>query len=226
MGDSLAPQHRSCPRSPSAARAATRSSAVPVRAMPRAVRRASSSASTCSSVRRVAAGLCRPMTRPSELDSGDQLAARRSARAVIGRIFGPGFSRIPDDSTAFGAARRFAGRLFEAPGHRRDAAAAESAGAGRGTSRRCAIGCLPASTSTSPRTARCCTSRCATGRTGRCSSMAATSCPTSTPRSITCATSATAAQRRVDGIHREQSPTSSTSASADPISARRWRRWR
>ncbi len=39
----------------------------------------------------------------------------------------------------------------------------------RPASRRCAIGCSPASRSTSPNSARCCTSRCAIARRGRCS---------------------------------------------------------
>ena len=51
---------------------------------------------------------------------------------------------------------------------------ARSSWRARPASRRCAIGCSPASRSTSPSTARCCTSRCATGRTGRCRSTAAT----------------------------------------------------
>ena len=56
--------------------------------------------------------------------------------------------------------RRPLPRLLEEPDHRRDAAAARRAGATSAASPSAATRCSPASTSTSPRTAPCCTWRC------------------------------------------------------------------
>ena len=83
--------------------------------------------------------------------------------------------------------------------------------------------CSAARRSTSPRTARCCTSRCARRAASRSWSTARTSCRTCTPCSTRWPTSPIAcAAGRGPGTPASGSATSSTSASAAPTSARRW----
>ena len=74
-------------------------------------------------------------------------------------------------------------RLLQEPHHRRDAEAPGAAGRGIGPARADRRHVPRRARSTSPRTAPCCTSRCAPRRGSRSSSTARTSCPRSTPSS-------------------------------------------
>ena len=125
----------------------------------------------------------RSSARPPSGASGDELAARAPglggarapprrdrpappARAVRRR---PRPRRAADRR-----GRRALPRLLQEPGHRRDAGAARRAGRASAGWPSAARRCSAASTSTSPRTAPCCTSRCGCRASARWSSTAST----------------------------------------------------
>ena len=101
-----------------------------------------------------------------------QAAPRRDLRHPPARPVrrGPRARRAPDRR-----GRRAVPRLLQEPDHRRDAAAAGRAGRESGRGASAATRCSAATASTSPRTGRCCTSRCGCRATPRWSSTARTS---------------------------------------------------